>query len=189
MRIGKLMIDANWGKSTATVNTFCRRSQHAALILPSHGKYVGAASVPWEHYTRREGERIGFHWMLPTLKGKASATRHVLMDVNFWKSFVHTRLAVPTGDKGSLTLFGVGQHAPKVHQLLGDHLTSEYRVQTEGRGRKVDEWKAKPGKPDNHWLDTLVGCAVAASMLGCDLMGNQVRRKVVKPRRRVTYLE
>ena len=54
-------------------------------------------------------------------------------------------------------------------------MTDEYRVRTEGRGRKVDEWKLPASKPDNHpsrasgpngWLDCLVGCALAASMPG-----------------------
>ena len=50
------------------------------------------------------------------------------------------------------------------HQLLTEHLTAECRVKTQARGRSVDEWKAKPGNPDNHWLDCLVGCAVAGSV-------------------------
>ncbi|KKL08208.1 hypothetical protein LCGC14_2578180 [marine sediment metagenome] len=57
------------------------------------------------------------------------------------------------------------------HRLFADHVTAEYRVRTEGRGRKVDEWKLPPSKPDNHWLDCLVGCAVAASTLGVALTG------------------
>ena len=33
--------------------------------------------------------------------------------------------------------------------------------------------EAAPGKPDNHFLDCLVGCAVGASMLGCQLLGGK----------------
>jgi len=36
-------------------------------------------------------------------------------------------------------------------------------VKTDARGRVVDEWKARTGNPDNHWLDCLVGCAVTAA--------------------------
>ena len=32
--------------------------------------------------------------------------------------------------------------------------------------REVDEWKIRPERPDNHWLDALAGCAVAASIQG-----------------------
>lgn len=186
MKIGRCVVDANWGKSTTTVNNFCRRSPHAALLMPSHGRYVGAASIPWEQYTRREGERLGHHWMIPSLKGKPSAVRHLLIDVNFWKSFVHTRLAVRLGDKGCLSLFGQN---PDNHRLIADHLTAEYRVHTEGRGRRVDEWKAKPGKPDNHWFDCVVGAAAAASLLGSRLITEQpATAKPARKRRAVSYL-
>ena len=47
-------------------------------------------------------------------------------------------------------------------------------MKTEGRGRTVDEWKLRPERGDNHWLDCLVGCAVAASMEGASLPGTQV---------------
>ena len=43
-------------------------------------------------------------------------------------------------------------------QPIADHITSEYRVKTEGRGRTVDEWKLRPERGDNHWFDGLVGC-------------------------------
>ena len=55
--------------------------------------------------------------------------------------------------------------------LLSEHLTSEYRTPTIGRKRSVDVWKLKPNMVDNHWWDCLVGCAAAASMLGCCLPG------------------
>jgi hypothetical protein len=34
------------------------------------------------------------------------AIRHVNFDTNYWKSFVHTRLGVPMGEVGCLSLFG-----------------------------------------------------------------------------------
>jgi hypothetical protein len=52
---------------------------------------------------------------------------------------------------------------------LAEHLTAEYRIKTEGRGRSVDEWKSRPERGDNHWFDCVVGCAVAASMQGASL--------------------
>ncbi|MCG3127088.1 MAG: hypothetical protein CHACPFDD_01946 [Phycisphaerae bacterium] len=78
------------------------------------------------------------------------------------------------GDPGCLWLFGrTGRMgvppANQQHRLLAGHPTSEYRVKTEGRGRTVDEWKLRVDGLDNHWLDCLVGCAVAASMQGATL--------------------
>jgi hypothetical protein len=102
------------------------------------------------------------------------AIRHVVYDTNHWKTFVHGRLAVAMGDRGCLSLYG---KKPGEHRLLSEHLTSESRVRTEGRGRVVDEWKLPPHRPDNHWLDCLVGCAVAASVQGAKL-GEAVDRGV-----------
>jgi hypothetical protein len=41
--------------------------------------------------------------------------------------------------------------------MLAEHLTSEYFIKTEARGRSVDEWKQRPEQPDNHWFDCLGG--------------------------------
>ena len=167
LRIERCLIDANWGSSTDVVYQFCRQSPHAALLLPSHGRFVGASSLPFSEYKRRPGDRVGLNWRIPSVMGKR-AVRHVSFDTNFWKSFVHARLAVAIGDKGSLSLYG---DKPERHRLFAEHLTAEYRVRTEGRGRTVDEWKPRPGQPDNHWLDGVVGCAVAASIQGSALLG------------------
>jgi len=167
MRVGTCLIDANWGTSTDVVYQFCRQSQHSAVLLPSHGRFVGAGSKPFSEYIRRPGERVGLNWRIPGVQGKR-AVRHVIFDANYWKSFVHSRLAVAMGDRGCLSLFG---RDPNSHRLFADHLAAEYRVRTEGRGRVVDEWRLRPEARDNHWLDGLTGCAVAGAILGIALMG------------------
>ena len=165
LKIEKALIDANWGQSTDVIYQFCRQSVYAGILLPSHGRYVGASSKPMTEYRKQPGDRLGLNWMMPNVAGKR-AIRHVIYDANFWKSFIHARLAVPLGDKGNLSLYG---RIPGIHQLFAEHLTAEYRVKTLGRGRWVDEWKLKPDRSDNHWLDCTAGCAVCASMLGATL--------------------
>lgn len=167
VKIERCLVDANWGSSTDVVYQFCRQSKNAALLLPSHGRFVGASSIPFSEYKRRRGDRVGHNWRIPNVAGKR-AIRHAVYDTNYWKSFLYARLAVPMGDKGCLSLYG---HKPETHRLLAEHLTSEYRVKTEGRGRTVDEWKIRPEQFDNHWFDGLVGCAVAASIQGAVLPG------------------
>ena len=166
LRIERCLIDANWGTSTDVVYQFCRQSAHAALLLPSHGQFFGASSVPMADHKKKPGERIGHNWRIPNVMGKR-AVRHVLYDTNYWKSFIHARLAVAMGDRGCLSLFGDDPHR---HRMLAEHLVAEYRVRTTGRGREIDEWKLRPERPDNHLLDCLVGCAVAASMQGVSLL-------------------
>lgn len=179
MRIERCLVDANWGSSTDVVYQFCRQSNHSALLLPSHGRYVGASSCPFSEYKRKLGDRVGLNWRIPNVQGKR-AVRHVVFDTNYWKSFINARLVVAMGDKGCLSMFGDNANH---HRLFAEHITAEYRVRTEGRGRTVDEWKMRVAAVDNHWLDCLVGCAVAASIQGVAISGTE---KPVGQRRRMT---
>lgn len=183
----RILIDANWASSTDAVYKFCKAS--VAPVIPCHGRYIGASSQPMSEYKRKRGDRRGLNWHVPSVSGKR-AVRYVAFDANFWKSFVTARLATALGDPGCLTLFS---DKPQTHRMLADHLTSEMRVRTEGRGRTVDEWKLKPAASDNHWFDCLVGCAVAASMLGASLEHEPTEPKRRPPPpdrqvRRVSYL-
>lgn len=161
--VSRCLVDANWGQSTNVVYQFCRQSPFAAALTPSHGRGITASTQPLNAAKKQKGERTGHYWRMPPAKGQRGRVRYVLFDANFWKTWTHDALATPIGQSGALTLYdGDRRH----HLLLAEHLTAEYSVRTQGRGREVDEWKPRPGKPDNHWFDTLVGCAVAASMEG-----------------------
>ena len=173
MKVEKCLIDANWGQSTDVVYQFCRESAHANVIVPSHGKYIGASSKPMSEYKKAAGDRVGLNWRMPNIRGKR-AVRHVIFDANYWKSFVASRLLMAVGDRGCLSLWG---RSGETHMLFAEHLTAEYRVKTEGRGRKVEEWKMRPEAKDNHWWDGAVGCAVAASMVGCVLAGTDAHAR------------
>ncbi|MDR1291278.1 MAG: phage terminase large subunit family protein [Planctomycetaceae bacterium] len=178
MRVERCLIDANWGQSTDVVYQFCRQSKHGAILFPSHGQYIGASSIPFSEHKRQKGDRVGHHWRIPGATGNRSV-RHVMIDTNYWKTFVHARLGILMGDPGCLALFG---HDAKRHQLLGEHLTSEYRVRTMAYARTVDEWKVRVSRPDNHWLDCLVGCAVGASIQGAELATFQSQKIALRPR-------
>lgn len=180
------------------VQKFCRRSTHKRVLRTSKGWAVKAGNAPMNEWREFDGERKGDNWRLRMIDGVG--VRRVLFDPNPWKSFAHKRLSAADGDPSSLVLFG---DDPKRHELFADHLSAEFRVQTEGRGRKVDEWKPRPAKPDNHFFDNLVGCTVAASVLGCKLPDTTTakrRREIAdekgeasKPKRRrrrgMTYAE
>jgi hypothetical protein len=183
MRVERCLIDANWGLSTDVVYQFCRQTPHSAVVMPGHGRFVGASSVPFSEYRRKMGDRVGHNWRIPNVQGKRQV-RHVLFDTNYWKTFLYSRFAVPMGDRGCLSLYG---DSSVTHRLFADHLTAEYRVKTEGRGRTVDEWKIRPERSDNHWFDCLVGCAVAASMQGASLP--ETKDRAVAKRGRVKLSE
>ena len=186
MRIEKCLIDANWGQSTDVVYQFCRESQYSNIIVPSHGKYIGASSKPMNEYKKMAGDRVGYNWRMPNIHGKRQV-RHVVFDTNFWKSFVASRFLTALGDKGALSLWG---RSAETHMLFSEHMTAEYRVKTEGRGRRVEEWKMRPEAKDNHWWDGVVGNAVAASMCGCVLAGTgETVKKVEKPKVKLSELK
>lgn len=165
MRINRILIDVNDGNAAQTVMDFVQESPHKAIITPSRGRGVTASQTPFSDYTKKRGDLLGMNWRVPAGSSKKSV-RYVIADVNFWKSFVRTRFQTPLGDHGSLTLF---KHASEVTtKMFADHMVSEFSVRTEGRGRSVDEWKARPNT-ENHWFDCMVGCHIAASMEGVTL--------------------
>jgi hypothetical protein len=169
------MIDANWGQSTTVVRTFAKQSPFAAQLLPSHGRGIGASSQPLTEKQKHRGDKVGLNWRIGKLGD--SDVRSCIYDANFWKTFVAARLRLAIGDPEAMTL-----HQGD-HDLLLEHLTAEYPVRTEARGRVVDEWKMA-GR-DNHWWDCLVGAAVAASVSGlqptASEAGGRRRRKVEMP--------
>ena len=120
---------------------------------------------PWPE---RIGEVHGHFWYIPNVR-KTAEYPHVLVDVNYWKTFVHSGLATAAGDRGSISLFG---REGRDHELFAEHVAgSETWVEVRGLGRIVHEWSPRPTRSDNHWLDCLVGCAAAASMCGVKAPG------------------
>jgi hypothetical protein len=172
LRIERCLIDANYGDSTAPVKKFCRQSPHSSLLTPSHGKGISAKMNPMAQWPKRGGERVGHNWRLRVME-VGERVRSVIYDVNFWKSFTFSRLAMAMGDRGSLSLFG---DKPDAHKMLADHLCAEFRVRTGGQGRELDEWSQRPDRRDNHLFDCLVGNCVAASMQGVVLPESGARR-------------
>lgn len=178
--VSRCLIDANDGNASETIYRYCRESDYPAVVMPSRGRGVTAAGKPFAEYKKKRGDKTGLNWRIP-LPENRNSLRVITADVNYWKSFIRSRLRTPRGDKGALTFYG---SKPEQHSQLFAHCCAEYSVRTEGRGRVVDEWSLRPNRPDNHWFDCLVGCAVAASEQGAALSGegaqkrHNVRRKI-----------
>lgn len=183
--IDRLLIDANWGDSSDVVYQFVRRSNRSGL-WPWHGRAETAKSRPWSEHKKKPGEVIGHHWRIPNVS-RTRAARFVFADVNYWKTFLFGRLAVPVGDRGALSFFG---DKPQPIRLVADQLLAEYPIKTSGRGRELTEWQIRPEKPDNELLDVLVGNCVAASMVGVTL-GDHVAAPATssRGRRKVSLAE
>jgi hypothetical protein len=164
LQIQWLGIDANWGLSTELVYQFCRSFGSGGIVYPHHGRFIGAASLPMSKWKNKPGERDGHFWRVELGKRRQ---RHVITDANAWKSIVMRRLRVEQNRGGGIWFNG---EDPRYLECLADQLSAEFCVAITGRGRRVDEWKNRPGR-DNHYFDCLVGCAVGASMLGATIPG------------------
>lgn len=177
LAVSVALADANWGDSTETVYLFCAQSGYSTRLKPSHGRGITASERPMGEWKPQPGERRGLNWRIRASQRRRQAA--VIFDANYWKSFVAKRLRSSPGDAGALTIFG---RDPAAHRLLFDHLIAEYPVATTARGRTCDEWKARPNR-DNHWLDCLIGCAVAASIDGAVEATTEIKTN----RKRVSY--
>ena len=176
MRISRLLVDiGRWPGIPAAVKHRCG----GATMTLYRGIGIKAGNKPISAYKRKPGERYGAHWYMPAVRGTGDFP-YLASDVNYWKSFVHTALQTAPGDPGALTLFG---ESAREHGNFARHVTAEYWTATYGHGRAVQEWKIKPGSPDNHWLDCLTGCACAASLQGIQSPGEQEAQRRTSPSR------
>lgn len=177
-RVGRCLVDA--GHEPDVVYDFVRASPHASILMPSLGAGIKATNKPMTEYARKRGDRLGWNWYIPApIRGRAG--RYVRLDANHWKQFIHDRLATPLSDPGALALWGRQRNR---HTMFAEHIVAEAPTAVTANGRTVGEWSMRPGRSENHWLDCLVGCAVAASMLGAVLPGakgaGQPKRKRYK---------
>lgn len=159
LRVERCLVDS--GDFTSAVKLFCRQSGQATTLLPSKGYGIGPTGRTVDEWSKRDGEKRGDNWVIrPPVVGQG---RMILFDSNHWKTFIARRLTQPMGERGAFRLFG---DATTDHRMLADHCCAEFRIEDVRQGRKVEVWKIKPSRPDNHLFDVLVLNAVAASVQG-----------------------
>lgn len=178
-RIDRLMIDSGFEMDVVFEAI---RAMGLANVLPSRGQPIGAKNKPMADESLKPGDQRGFHWLICPQRENRRGIRWCRIDVNFWKSFLVTRLKQAIGDStnGALTLFGSSRQDAD-HGMLADHLTSERGIEVKANGREIVEWELRAGRPDNHFLDGLVGCFVGASIEGATLAGQSPRQAPRKP--------
>lgn len=154
------------GDETDTVVAWCGSSPLSPI--PSQGMGLGPNYKPISEWSgKSKKRRVGMEWFVEQ--------RQLRYDSNRWKTFTFQRLM----SSNQSLRFPAGEH----HELLAMHLKSEVPLLMAAptKGRQVFQWSLKPSRPDNHWLDCLVGNCVAASMLGATLpqhkQPRQTRRK------------
>jgi hypothetical protein len=72
LRLERCLIDRGYGKLTEQIYKFCRRSPHAAILHPSHGRYHGPLAAG-DAATSRRSRAIasGLNWRMPATSAAA----------------------------------------------------------------------------------------------------------------------
>jgi phage terminase large subunit GpA-like protein len=174
LALSRVLLDSGWASDA--VRLYARQSDPGTRLTVSKGFGVGPGQTAISDYRKRPGERIGDGWIL----GIAGPDRLRLLrfDTNHWKTRVADMLSRQMGSKGGITLYG---RRPIDHELLAAHLASEYPTCVEARGNAVNVWTRRPDQ-ENHLLDCLIGCAVAASVEGLSPLAT-IGGRAPRPRR------
>ena len=116
----------------------------ARCLLCGSEDGIRATRRPFAAYTKRPGETIGDHWYVPNVR-RTAQFQHVLIDTNFWKSFVHDGLAAAPSDRGCIGLYGT---ARTDHGLFAEHLArSERWVEVTGPTEPSASGPSCPPRP------------------------------------------
>ncbi|MCL2645620.1 MAG: phage terminase large subunit family protein [Phycisphaerales bacterium] len=178
MKIDRVLVDMGYKPGiVADVKRKVGGGGGGGAMMASKGLGIRASRKPLSSYSRHPGEVHGHYWYVPNVR-KTGEFPHVLVDVNYWKTFVHAAIGTAAGDRGCLSLYGSDG---REHEIFAEHVAhSETWVETMGMGRVVHEWMARPTRPDNHWFDCLVGCCVAASLCGVKVPGESAAARTRK---------
>lgn len=181
LQCGPILIDT--GYKPEIVRQAIRHTKRGSSVLGSRGQGIRAADKPLSEYRRYPGDLPGHYWRIPRLTG-ARSLRTVHIDTNYWKTFIHERLTSPLAAAGGVTLWG-REGKGEMHRMIADQVaTAEVYTPVTARGRTVNEWRERPSRPDNHYLDCIVGAAVGASMAGCVLTGTTGDKRRTRKKRR-----
>jgi phage terminase large subunit GpA-like protein len=180
-RIRRIGIDAAWGTTTKIVQEVARTHDHAAQLMPCFGRGIRPAQAPLESWRPVEGERRGLKLLVRPTKGGG---RHMLIDSNYYKTFVHNRFATADGDRGSLCFPKAIARYKTEHKMPAEHCRAENRKHEITEERRGDVWSLPPHKPDNHFFDCIVNCTALASLEGVKLAEHRPSKVTKKKKKR-----
>jgi phage terminase large subunit GpA-like protein len=170
----QVWIDA--GYMAPAVYSFCRETGNR--FRPAFGRGASQQRAQWYNRPTKTGSTVliigeGYHFNLQTAERMLS----VEVDADYWKTWVHERLATPLGTPGALTLF---QGTPQDHLALSKHLTAETKTEefVAGKGLVV-RWDRQ--QRQNHWFDALYNAFAAGRYCGARLLNEA--KKAAQPAR------
>jgi hypothetical protein len=182
LRISQVGIDAAWGPATRVIQSAVMESKHRAIVLPTFGRCLEAKDLPMDLWKPKPGERLGIGY---SIRPRQGGGQYGLLDANYWKSFVHARLATEIGDAGSLSLFDPDGMVT-THRMIAEHLRSEKRSEDAKGSRVLHMWTHENKNADNDLLDALAGACAMAGIQGARLADVNIARRRRKVRKRTT---
>ena len=165
--IDKILVDGGY-KPGIVENAIRLAFGRSNAAFPSRGKAVRASQLPMADWKPKPGERKGDRWIIGRPPGRGIT---VTFDTNYWKVQLHDAFRIAPGNRGGLTLWG---RDPERHRMFSEHLNGESAKLVESDGKAVYEWIDTPR--DNHLFDCMVGCMVAASLVGIKTLEEQAAR-------------
>ena len=163
--------DINYPDSQIAVGRFCRDSKWSGLMTPSRGyamklgRSLISSWAPKPHQRHPQPEkRRSSEWMITGVK--QHMLRECLFHPHFWKGRMNTAFSLPLNSPSSISLYGAD---PRHHEMFAAHATSHYSIEAGSGETKWTDWLLYPGVERDDLWDCVVGCAVAASIEGCEL--------------------
>jgi hypothetical protein len=171
VKIDLLLIDS--GYMPDVIQMTLQKIGQSNIVRPSYGIGIGAKKTPMNEWKSKPKEQLhlGHHWI--ENRSENWKFRRVKIDTNYWKTQVHNAFDLAITEEGSLSLWG---RNTEQHRMFSEHVTAEKVQLVEVGSRKVHEWEPKPNL-DNHWFDTIIGCAVGASVCGIKLESEKLNQQ------------
>lgn len=170
---GVVLIDNRWEKSATPILQVAADPEYSDILQCAGGQFVGGAATPISQRRMGKGQRRpsrDVEWYFK----RSGGSEQLLFDPNHYRSKFHEGLATEPGNPGSITYFGT--HASRI---MAEHLGAKYVMRRDANRRDFEEWKNKPGRNQDHWLDCAVMARVGLELLGFRRTGTK-KRNVVK---------
>ena len=161
IHIEKVLIDAGYRPDKAEAGSvhrvydFCR--QYSFVASPCKGRSTASGSRP---YTVSKIE------VKPDGSRRPFSVNLMMIDTDFFKSLVHTRIKTPLGAAGAFYLHS------EADEDYARQVLSEVRIVHPGKPKP--EWKSV--RRDNHYFDCEALCAVAGYILNVQMIPEGVER-------------
>jgi hypothetical protein len=165
---GPALIDWRWHKSRGPVGVACSREDTKGILIPAGGLSVSGNDTPISERRMPPGSaRMGkdVEWYLKNSRGEPRA---VYFDANFYRSQFQKGLAQLPGSPGSITY-----NARAPDPVLASHYGAKAVRLSVDTKRQIEIWQNKPGRDQDHQLDTAVMARVAAEVAGMRTSGER----------------